>query len=282
MTEPTDVTARAAVEVAVDPSTAFKVFTEEMETWWARGPANFYDGARAVGKRIEPGLGGRYMEVYDSAAGDVLEIGRITAWEPGERFVYESLLDDTEVEFTFTPTDTGTRVAVEHRVIVGGPFGRARPLSGWENILSWFAGFAEGGAGNGRVASPDLPRLSPLLFYTDLPEAVAWLERVFGLESRGLLPGGSGSVPELAELALGDSVLMCRRAEQPPTDTSHHMVWAYVDDLDAHHAQAVSEGATIIHEIAQHGDRTYVACDHEGHQWTFAQARPTQRVLRAS
>lgn len=109
----TDMAARADIEVAVDPAKAFKVFTEEMATWWARGPANFYDGARAVAKRIEPGVGGRYMEVYDEEAGDVLEIGRITIWEPGERLCYESLLDDTEVEITFVATESGTRVTVE-------------------------------------------------------------------------------------------------------------------------------------------------------------------------
>jgi hypothetical protein len=59
--------ARASVEVAVDPLTAFKAFTEEIGQWWVPGPVNFRDSARAVTNRIEPGVGGRVMEVYDEA-----------------------------------------------------------------------------------------------------------------------------------------------------------------------------------------------------------------------
>lgn len=34
-------TISSEVEVAVDPSTAFRAFTEEMDLWWVRGPINF-------------------------------------------------------------------------------------------------------------------------------------------------------------------------------------------------------------------------------------------------
>ena len=54
-----------------------------------------------------------------------------------------------------------------------------------------------------------------------------------------------------------------------------HVPWAYVDDLDAHFAHAKTAGATIVSDIEQHGYRAYTAEDLEGHQWTFAQARPT-------
>ena len=47
----------ASVEVGVDPQTAFRVFTEEIDLWWVRSPISFYDAARAVAKRIEPGVG---------------------------------------------------------------------------------------------------------------------------------------------------------------------------------------------------------------------------------
>jgi uncharacterized glyoxalase superfamily protein PhnB len=52
----------------------------------------------------------------------------------------------------------------------------------------------------------------------------------------------------------------------------------FVDDLDAHHARAEANGATIVEPIHQHGYRAYVATDLEGHRWTFAQARPTMRL----
>ena len=49
----------------------------------------------------------------------------------------------------------------------------------------------------------------------------------------------------------------------------------YVDDLDAHFAQAQAGGAKILTEIHHYGYTSYEAEDLEGHHWTFAQARPT-------
>src|ERR1019366_10011126 len=72
-------------EVATDLLTAFTVFTEEIDCWWVQGPINFYDSARAYSARIDPGVGGRVMEIYDEYTGDGLEVARITAWEPGAR-----------------------------------------------------------------------------------------------------------------------------------------------------------------------------------------------------
>ena len=75
-------------EVATDPLTAFTAFTEEIDCWWVQGPINFYDSARAYSARIEPGVGGRAMEIYDEYTGDGLEVARITAWEPGARLAW--------------------------------------------------------------------------------------------------------------------------------------------------------------------------------------------------
>ena len=47
--------AEATVEVGVDPATAFRVFTEEIDSWWVPGPINFFDSARATGMAVEPG-----------------------------------------------------------------------------------------------------------------------------------------------------------------------------------------------------------------------------------
>src|SRR5437016_8876546 len=75
----------ATVEVAVDPATAFAIFTEEIGRWWRPGPINWNNSERATGIRIEPGVGGRWLEVYDDATGEGFECGRIVVWEPGER-----------------------------------------------------------------------------------------------------------------------------------------------------------------------------------------------------
>ena len=75
----------ASVEVALEPMNAFAVFTEEINRWWRPGSINWNDSDRAVGIHIEPGVGGRWIEVYDEAAGEGFECGRITVWEPGTR-----------------------------------------------------------------------------------------------------------------------------------------------------------------------------------------------------
>ena len=63
-------TVSSEVEVAVDPATAFRAFTEEMDLWWVRGPINFWsDGGRVVEVRCEPGVGGRIIEVLDRRRG---------------------------------------------------------------------------------------------------------------------------------------------------------------------------------------------------------------------
>jgi uncharacterized glyoxalase superfamily protein PhnB len=47
-----------------------------------------------------------------------------------------------------------------------------------------------------------------------------------------------------------------------------------VDDVDAHHAQAVAAGATVIRPLEDEegaGMRLYTAEDLEGHRWMFGQ-----------
>jgi len=50
-----------------------------------------------------------------------------------------------------------------------------------------------------------------------------------------------------------------------------------VDDLDAHFAQAVEAGATILREPEEPGIGylIYTAEDLEGHRWKFGQRLPT-------
>ena len=262
----------ATVEVTVDRDTAFRIFTEEINEWWVRGPINFCDGARAAEIRFEPGVGGRFLEVYDDAAGDALEVGRITVWEPGRRLVYRSSLDDTEVDIRFEATSGGTKVLLEQRLVPGGEV--AHFLSGWENVLGWFADRADW-PGPAAPAQRDLPRVSPVLYYKDLATAVEWLVRVFGLRSRN-----RGRMSDFGEVALGDSVIILwplEEASSEKQDCVTHAVYCYVDDLEGHFARAKAGGAVIVDQIRGHGDRVYVAEDLEGHRWTFAQARPTQK-----
>jgi uncharacterized protein YndB with AHSA1/START domain len=66
-------------------------------------------------------VGGRLFEAFSDDPGDVFEVGRVLAWEPGERLVLEWRLTNfapgerTEVEVRFEAEDGGTRVTIEHR-----------------------------------------------------------------------------------------------------------------------------------------------------------------------
>ena len=57
--------ARVTVTVAVAPSLAFEIFTEEIDRWWRRGIKFRHAGARSGFLRIEPELGGRLFESID-------------------------------------------------------------------------------------------------------------------------------------------------------------------------------------------------------------------------
>ena len=108
-----------AVRVAVDPATAFRVFTDDIGAWWIGGPRYGFQPSRRGVMRFEPGVGGRLVETYED--GEVYEVGRVLVWEPGQRLVFQwrgtNFADDqvTEVEVRFRARDGGTRVTVEHR-----------------------------------------------------------------------------------------------------------------------------------------------------------------------
>ena len=267
----TDTSASAAVKVAVDPASAFTAFTDEIDSWWVRGPINFFDSGRAVAMRIEQGVGGRVLEVYDDARGDALELGRITVWEPGVQLAYRSLVDDTEIDVRFEAVEGGTRVRVTQTLLEDGE----RAFFFWPNVLRWLVPWCDERDG-ADPAPKEIARLSMALYYEDPAGAARWLARVFQLGSRSGIPA-EGQDASWIELHHGNVALLLfplegrRVADAPVT----HMPWAYVDDLDAHFAHAKTAGATIVSEIEQHGYRAYSAEDLDGRRWTFVQARPT-------
>jgi uncharacterized glyoxalase superfamily protein PhnB len=267
----TESSASAAVKVAVDPMSAFTAFTDEIDSWWVRGPINFFDSARAVAMRMEPGVGGRVLEIYDDERGDALELGRITAWEPGVQLTYRSLVDDTEVDVRFEAVEDGTRVQVTQTLLPDGE----RALYFWPNVLRWLVPWCDERT-DARGAPREIARLSIALYYEDPAGAARWLARVFQLGSWSGIPS-EGEDPEWIELHHGNVAVLLFPLEGQPSQEAAitDMPWAYVDDLDAHFAHAKSAGATITSEIEQHGYRGYTAEDLEGRRWTFAQARST-------
>jgi uncharacterized glyoxalase superfamily protein PhnB len=267
----TDRSASAAVTVAVEPLSAFAAFTDEIDSWWVRGPINFFDPGRAVAMRIEPGVGGRVLEIYDEARDNALELGRITVWEPGVQLTYRSLVDDTEVDVRFAAVEGGTQVRVTQTLLPGGE----RAFFFWPNVLRWLVPWCDERDG-GRPARREIARMSIALYYADPAGAARWLARVFQLGSWSGIPA-EGEDSSWIELHHGNVAVLLfpldgERVKDAPVT---QMPWAYVDDLDAHFAHARAAGATIVSEIEQHGYRAYTAEDVEGHRWTFVQARPT-------
>jgi len=112
---------RVTTVVDVDPKTAFEVFTGEIGTWWRRDPRYRFDPTRPGTMRFEGGAGGRLIEAYDESGQDAFEAGRVLAWEPGARLVFEfrgrsfGPGETTEVEVRFEASGSGTRVTVEQR-----------------------------------------------------------------------------------------------------------------------------------------------------------------------
>jgi uncharacterized glyoxalase superfamily protein PhnB len=267
-------TVSSRVTVAVDPETAFAVFTDEIDLWWVRGPINFYDGARAIGMRCEPGVGGRLLELYSADASDALERGRITTWEPGSLLAWDSSVDDVKVEVRFEPVAGGTAVTVSATIPAGGV---DHGGTSWVRVVpGWFGAWCER-----RDAAPhtaaDEDRLGLAIYYAKPAEAARWLADAFSL---GLPDEFSTEDHEHSwiEFRIGNSSVMLFpldgvRDESAPAT---HAPWVYVDDLDAHFEQARSRGATILSPIRQDGYRAYEAADLEGNRWIFAQARPTQ------
>ena len=268
-------TVSAEVEVAVDPPTAFGAFTGEMNLWWVRGPINFFDAARAVAVTCESGVGGRLLEVYDEAAGDALELGRITVWQPGERLAWQSSVDDVAIDVRFDPTEGGTMVRVLASIPAGG---QDRGGTMWLRVVPpWFGSWCAR-----RDAAPrepaDLGRLGVAVSYAKPATAAHWLASVFGFETPGVLPDDDAG-RHWIEFRVGNCSLIIGRLDgaRPEGGTNTHVTWVFVDDLDSHLARAQAGGATIVEPIHQHGYRSYVADDLEGNRWRFAQARPTMR-----
>jgi hypothetical protein len=252
------------IDVDVDPSTAFKVFTDEFDDWWGKGPIDAYQAWRLVERRIEPGVGGRLVEDYGD---EQLVTGTITVWEPGARLAWTTR-NDVTIEVTFETFAAGTRVRVTGTV-PDGVDGRDQ-LSMLRMAPQWFPRYLARRA-HGETPAP-YGRLH-LALRSQTPAATArWLVDAFGLEPTADLPDADGD-PDYTwiELRVGVSfVVVWGGGGMIGTDSP----FVFVDDLDGHLKQAKAHGATIVSPIVEHGFRSYTAADCEGRHWVFAQSGP--------
>jgi hypothetical protein len=129
---------RVTVRVAVDPATAFDVFTTEIDEWYRKGATVLTRAPRGSTLRFEPCVGGRLLEVRDDGRPPV-ERGRITIWEPGQRLLFVDRRE-AEVEIWFNPFERGTRVVLEHRGLDKLPPDAALKASqySWRKLVDYF------------------------------------------------------------------------------------------------------------------------------------------------
>jgi uncharacterized protein YndB with AHSA1/START domain len=106
-----------SLRVRATPQEAFDVFTQDIGLWWKPNQL-FQLTPRGDGVlRFES----QERLVTTLANGKEFEIGRVTAWAPGERLAFTwrqasfTPEQSTHVEVRFEPVEDETRVTVEHR-----------------------------------------------------------------------------------------------------------------------------------------------------------------------
>jgi len=111
-------------KVALDTNEAFRIFTEDVDRWWKRGAVyRFGEGREGVLRFESCGAGAecRLVEVFDEREGDLYEVGRVLAWEPGTRLSFEfrgrrfAADERTVVDVHFDEEAGDTRVTLIHR-----------------------------------------------------------------------------------------------------------------------------------------------------------------------
>jgi uncharacterized glyoxalase superfamily protein PhnB len=123
------------------------------------------------------------------------------------------------------------------------------------------------------------PDIAPYLFYDDVGNAAAFLEKAFGFKRIFESPDSSGGLAH-AQLAHGSGKVMLGKVgpglrpvkSAKSLDALHSGIYVYVDDVDAHCVRARAAGAEILLEPGNQfwGDRMYCAVDIEGQFWMFA------------
>jgi len=138
------------IHVKAAPERAFRFFTERMGEWWPFGSYSVYHGEKA---RFEAPTGKGARIVEHGPDGKSCAWGEVLVWEPPRRVIFnfgawEPGKELTEVEVTFVPDGSGTRVRVEHRgwekLGAEGRAAREGYLQGWPKVLDeCYAGFVD-------------------------------------------------------------------------------------------------------------------------------------------
>lgn len=133
------------------------------------------------------------------------------------------------------------------------------------------------------------PRVIPMLAYADAGAAADWICRAFGFRELQRYTNTTGTVTDVVlERPDGATVLVGHphdAYEGPRAHAEHCLVAArwldrpvivdglvvYVDDVEAHHAEAAAAGARVVSGLETNPlQRQYRVEDLEGHRWMFA------------
>lgn len=138
---------------------------------------------------------------------------------------------------------------------------------------------------------PGWPRLSSALYCENAREAIAWYQRAFGFTVEIIVDAPDGSVMH-SEIRYGEAMVMVSeggaahaarfgvtgRAPKVAGGINTQTLFLYVDDVDAHCAQARAAGATVTMDLTDNDygpdywcDRSYGCVDPDGHLWWFSQ-----------
>ena len=114
----------------------------------------------------------------------------------------------------------------------------------------------------------------PHVVYRSVPDASAWLARVFDFKEHYR----HGEPVAGAQMFLGNSYVMITgvregRATPAQAGCGTQMLTIIVPDVDAHYRRAKQAGAIIVEELHEtvYGERQYAAMDLDGHRWLFSQ-----------
>lgn len=135
---------RRSVEVGCNRIEAFRLFTDEIDSWWPLASHSIGQG-EAVACHFEGRDGGRIYESHGD--GSVHLWGTVTVWEPPARVVFSwhpgrESSTAQEVELRFLESAGKTRVELEHRgwEVLGerAVTVRAGYLTGWVPVLEGY------------------------------------------------------------------------------------------------------------------------------------------------
>jgi uncharacterized glyoxalase superfamily protein PhnB len=115
----------------------------------------------------------------------------------------------------------------------------------------------------------------PHVVYRNLPEAIAWLTRVFGFVEHYRY--GDSASPSGAQLRAGKAWIMVNSAkdhERTPAEAGFgtQSLTIFVEDVLAHYVRTRAAGAKIVEELheTEYGELQYGVVDLDGHHWLFS------------